>query len=147
MSASVTHINYRQAENMAHTREHAEWLTRQAARAIGLDVSNAAWSVAHGGLLIVGDGVSSAANRFRSFAPLNDMADAFQVESKLRMNAHYRFLNEKQHAIYMSLAHDKAKCDLWAIINDGDDVFRVRMNAVVQLAALRQVEIDNETGR
>ena len=146
MSAQVTHINYRQAENMAHPRERAEWLTRQAARAIGIDVSTASWSPAHGGLLIVGSGVREAGER-KLFAPLNDMADAFEIESRLRMNAHYRFINANQHAIYMCLAHDKAKCDLWAIINDGDDVFRVRMNAVVQLAALRQVEIDNELGR
>jgi hypothetical protein len=147
MSAQVTHLNYRHAENMAHSREHAEWLTRMAARAIGIDVTNAQWSYPHGGLLLVGaTGVREAGER-KLFCPLNDMGDAFEVQTKLRMNAHYRYISADRHAIYMSLAHDKSKVDLWAMINDGDDVFRVRMNAVTQLAALRQVEIDNELGR
>lgn len=146
MSATLsTVINFREAVNVEHRREHAEWLTRMAARAIGIDVTHWRWSHGHGGIICMA-GVVEVGER-KLFAPLTNMADAFEVESRLRMTAQYRWLNSARHAIYMTMAHDKSKCDLWAMINDGDCVFRVRMNAVTQLAALRQVEIDNELGR
>lgn len=107
-----------------HDAAHAERVTREAAKAIGLTVPfNARWE--NTGMLHL-----SGATRF---APLIDAADAYLIETKLRINVEYKKLGPNT---IMQMKHDSSHGSIMATLEEGANHLRIRMEHAVILAAM-----------
>lgn len=119
-------------------RTHAERITREAAKAIGLHVPDTAyWDVRIGGLvfskLSVLNGTQYDDN---CFAPLNDPADAYKIEVALKINVFHRALSNESYVMSLRDSEDASGPALMKTVNKGDDALRLRMEVVTMFAAL-----------
>lgn len=113
-----------------HDRLHAERVTREAARACGIVIPiNAVWDGLLGGFQLAPKTVYAD----NTFAPLNDPADAYKIESILRINVQYKKLGPN---IVMTMSHEDSHGSLMATMEPGADHLRVRMETATVLAAL-----------
>lgn len=112
---------------------HAERLTRDAAQAIGRHVpDDAKWDRLLGGLQLL----PRSAYCDNTFAPLNNPGDAYEVESKLKINVTYRALSNDASVLIMRASDDPNHASIMTTINVGDDALRLRMEAAVLFASL-----------
>lgn len=115
------------------SREHAERITRQAAQAIGLHIPhNARWDIMLGGFQLA-PATPYTAN---TFAPLNDPADAYKIESALKINVFHRALSNQSYVMSFRSSEHSDGAALMRTVNKGDDALRMRMETATMFAAL-----------
>lgn len=114
---------------------HNEAMTRAAARAIGRDVTGYVWSDFEGRLVRR----LALAGRI-VFAPLADAADAFTVESDLRLNVTY-LVNGDRIALCVTCVKHAELGHVVTVPLDSDKgaMLEARMLAVTQFAALYDI--------
>lgn len=114
-------------------RSHAERITRDAAKAIGLEVPDTAyWDLSIGGLQLA---PSRSLNPI-SFAPLNDPADAYRIESALKINVFYKAMPNESYVMSFRCSESATGPALMKTVNKGDDALRLRMETVTFFASL-----------
>lgn len=117
-------------------RSHAERITREAAQAIGLHVpDDAKWDMLLGGLRLM----PRTAYCENTFAPLNDPADAYKIESALKINVFHKAMLNESYVMSFRCSQDANGPALMKTVNKGDDALRLRMEAVTFFASLHLI--------
>ncbi len=114
-------------------RAHAEALTRDAAKAIGLHVPhNARWDLMLGGLQLY----PATPYTDNTFAPLNVPGDAYRIEAALKINVTHRALSNQTYVLILRDSESNEGASIMKTVNKDDDYLRLRMEAVVMFASL-----------
>lgn len=114
-------------------------MTRAAARALGLDTNTYQWVESMMGLVRMDHAVAPP-DVVATFAPLSRPADAFVLESDLRMNVTYQS-NGRSLGIFVQSATRSGNMGyMTALPADADktEAMKLRMLAVTQFAALTE---------
>lgn len=136
---------------------HLEQITRDAAQAIGRDVSGYIWCNDETGLVITDTSLSKQDRALLAplglshdaiFAPLSRPSDAFILESWLRLNVTYEFNGKHASLVVRCPARYGNMTYMVLVRADADQVeaLRERMRAVTQFAALVSIvpRVDHE---
>jgi hypothetical protein len=113
-------------------RSHAERLTREAAEAIGVIVPEGArWDALLGGLQLAPTTPYSK----NTFAPLNDFADAYHIETTLQLSVQYM---ANGGGTILQMSHKDKTGSMFEVLRDNDPYYnaRKRMELAVIMASL-----------
>jgi hypothetical protein len=113
-------------------RSHAERLTREAAQAIGINVPDGArWDTLLGGLQLA----PTTPYAKNTFAPLNDFADAYHVETALQLSVQYM---ANGGGTILQMSHKDKTGSMFEVLRDNDPDYnaRKRMELAVIMASL-----------
>lgn len=113
-------------------RSHAERLTREAAQAIGINVPDGArWDTLLGGLQLA----PTTPYAKNTFAPLNDFADAYHVETALQLSVQYM---ANGGGTILQMSHKDKTGAMFEVLRDNDPDYnaRKRMELAVIMASL-----------
>lgn len=115
-----------------------ENITRDAARAIGLDARTWDWDEQLRGLRLV-----VFNNHDRTFAPLTNHSDAYKVENALLITVNYRAMGHGAYTLQVSAPGHAGS--IMQAVTKGGDMLQARMYAITQFAALTALmEADND---
>jgi len=115
--------------------KRSEELTRQAARAIGRDLTGFEWAEQVRGLLKI-DRTACPPDVEGVFAPMSDPCDAYLVESTLHMNVRYEVKNGIMAIYFSSHRWPDLGYMTTTVINDCEAQMRARMYGATQFAAI-----------
>lgn len=118
-----------------HDVAHAERITREAAQALGIDLQHAQWNRMIGGLTLKAHALGIKGER-KTFAPLNVAADAYEVESRLMLNAQY-VANGTGWLLQMTAQGGLGA--MFEVLHEGDDRMRARMELATIMGALHTI--------
>ena len=119
----------------------SEELTRQAAAAIGHDLTGYEWSDKTRGLLKIEHG-EAPPYIVGSFAPITDPCDAYLVETTLQMNVRYAQACGLMTIHFTTNKHPDLGYMVTTVLNDTLAQMRSRMYGAVQFAALVAIAED-----
>lgn len=117
------------------TMTRSEELTRQAAAAIGHDLTGYTWSDKVRGMLKIDHAVAPP-DVVGAFRPMTDPCDAYLVETTLQMNVRYEVKNGLMAIHFSSGKYPGLGYMTTTVVNDCLAQMRARMYAATQFAAI-----------